>query len=132
MKYILILILISFSTKMIKDKMHDIGILKALGCLNNTIGVIFGLQLCLIAAFTIILSTLGYFVFIGLANAVLIESLKTLAPTHIVLDLKFLTFKLNIVVVNALLVTLLTIISLVVPMIKIYKIKPVKIIKAKE
>ena len=128
----IIFIMISFSTKMVKDKMHDIGILKALGCKNNTIGIVFGLQLLLIAIFTILLSTVGYFFFIDLANDVLIESLKILAPTHIVLDLDFLTFKMDIAGINSLLVMVLTIISFVIPMLKIYRIKPVKIIKTKE
>ena len=47
----------------------DIGILKALGCKNNTIGIVFGLQLLLIAIFTIILSTVGYFFFIDFFTA---------------------------------------------------------------
>jgi ABC-type antimicrobial peptide transport system permease subunit len=128
----IIFILISFSTKMVKDKMHDIGILKALGCKNSTIGIIFGLQLLLIALCTIILSTIGYFFFIDLANDVLIESLKILAPSHIVLDLDFLTFKINVVGVNSLLVVILTIVSFIIPMLKIYNIKPVQIIKTKE
>lgn len=128
----IVFILISFSTKMIKDKIHDIGILKALGCKNNTIGIVFGLQLLLIALCTIILSTIGYFFFIDLANDVLIESLKVLAPSHVVLDLDFLTFKMNIVYINSLLVIILSLISFVIPMLKIYKIKPVQIIKAKE
>jgi ABC-type lipoprotein release transport system permease subunit len=128
----IIFILINFSTKMVKDKMHDIGILKALGCKNSTIGIIFGLQLLLIALCTIILSTIGYFFFIDLANDVLIESLKILAPSHIVLDLDFLTFKINVVGVNSLLVILLTIVSFIIPMLKIHNIKPVQIIKTKE
>ena len=44
---------------MIKDKLHEIGILKALGTKNITVGIIFGLQIALIAILTIILSTLG-------------------------------------------------------------------------
>ena len=51
----IILILVNFSTKMIKDKLHDIGILKALGCKNHNIGLIFGLQIILIALLTILL-----------------------------------------------------------------------------
>lgn len=128
----IVFILISFSSKMIKDKMHDIGILKALGCKNMSIGTVFGLQLLLIALCTIVLSIVGYFFFIDLANDVLIESLKVLAPSHIVLDLEFLTFKINIAGINSLLVIVLTLISFVMPMMKIYKIKPVQIIKAKE
>jgi len=58
--------------------------------------------------------------------------LKILAPSHIVLDLDFLTFKINVVGVNSLLVILLTIVSFIIPMLKIYNIKPVQIIKTKE
>ena len=79
-----------------------------------------------------ILSTIGYYFFIGLANDVLIESLKVLASDHVVLDLDFLTFKMSIVGINSLLVLVMTIVSFVIPMLKTYSIKPVQIIKAKE
>lgn len=128
----IVFILVSFSSKMIKDKMHEIGILKALGTQNKSIVIVFGLQIILIAVLTIIMSTLGYFFFIDLANDVLIESLKVLAPSHIVLDLDFLSFKLDVVAINVILISILATVSLVVPMIKIKNIKPVKIIKAKE
>ena len=128
----IIFILVSFSTKMIKDKMHDIGILKAIGTQSKTIGRIFGLQIILIAILTILMSTFGYYYFIDMANDVLVESLRKLAPTHVMLDLDFLTFKLNVVNINIVLILLLGILSLFIPMLKIRKIKPVKIIKTKE
>ena len=105
---------------------------KALGMQNKAIGTVFGLQICLIALLTIIMSTLGYFLFIDLADDVLIESLRQLEPSHIVLDLDFLTFKLPVVGMNVLLIVVLCILSLFVPLIKIKNIKPVQIIKAKE
>lgn len=125
-------ILISFSTKMIKDKYHEIGILKALGCKNSAVSVIFGLQLLLIMVLTIIMSILGYLLFIGAANDVLVSSLKELAPNRVVLDLEFLTFKPMIALINSLLIVVLTVVSFVIPMLSIYNIKPVKIIKSKE
>ena len=128
----IIFILVSFSTKMIKDKMHDIGILKAIGTQSKTIGRIFGLQIILIAILTILMSTFGYYYFIDMANDVLIASLKELAASHIVLDLDFLTFKLSVVNINVILILFLSILSLFIPMLKIRKIKPVKIIKTKE
>ena len=128
----IVLILVSFSSKMIKDKMHEIGILKALGTQNSSITSVFGLQVVMIALLTILMSTIGYFFFIDLANDVLIESLKQLAPSHIVLDLDFLTFKIDIALTNMLLILALALVSLLVPMLKIKSIKPVKIIKAKE
>ena len=128
----IIFILVNFSTKIIKDKMHDIGILKALGTQNKSVGVVFGIQIILIAIVTMLMSTIGYYFFIDLANDVLIASLKELAPSHVVLDLDFLTFKMDVVGFNVLLIIALSLISLVIPMIKIKNIKPVKIIKTKE
>ena len=128
----IIFILVSFSTKMIKDKMYDIGILKALGTQNKSVVVVFGLQIILIAIVTILLSTIGYYFFIDLANDILITSLKELAPGRVMLDLNFLTFKLDVAGFNIVLIIMLALVSLIIPMIKIKKIKPVKIIKTKE
>lgn len=127
-----IFILVNFSSKMINDKMHEIGILKALGTKNSSIGAIFGLQVALIAIFTCILASAGYYFFIDLANDVLIESLMRLAPNSVVLDLDFLTFNLPIAIKNCILVIILAAISLIVPFIKIRFIEPVKIIKSRE
>ena len=127
-----IFILMSFSSKMIKGKMHEIGIMKALGAKNSSIGVVFGLQVALIAILTCILASAGYFVFIDLANEVLVESMMRFNPSGVVLDLKFLTFQPKIAVENCILVGILALISLVLPMIRIKAIKPVKIIKAKD
>ncbi len=127
-----IFILVNFSSKMINDKMHEIGILKALGTKNGSIGVVFGLQVVLIAILTCILATAGYYFFIDIANDVLIESLMRLAPNSVVLDLDFLTFQPKIALDNCILIFILALASLIFPMAKIKAIKPVKIIKAKE
>lgn len=55
----IIMILSNFSIKMIKDKYHDIGIIKALGTQNKSIGNIFGIQIFMIAILTILMSILG-------------------------------------------------------------------------
>ena len=127
-----IFILMNFSSKMINDKMHEIGILKALGTKNGTIGVVFGLQVMLIALLTCGLSTLGYYLCLDVANDILIESVKSIAPSWPMLDLQFLTFRPRIAVENCILIFALALISLIFPMISIKAIKPVKIIKTKE
>jgi ABC-type lipoprotein release transport system permease subunit len=127
-----VFIMVNFSSRMIHEKMHEIGILKALGVKNHSIVSIFGMQVLLIAVLTCGLATAGYYVFIGTANDVLINSLKELAPSHIVLDLNFLDFHASISIFNCILVFALSVISLIFPMIKIKMIKPVKIIKAKD
>ena len=128
----IVFILVSFSMRMIQDKLHDIGILKALGTQNKTIGTIFGLQIFLIAILTIIMSTIGYYYFVGIANDVLVASLKEFATTRVVLEFNFLVFKHSIVYMDIILILTLSILSLFIPMLKIRKIKPVKIIKIKE
>lgn len=127
-----IFIMVNFSTRLIHTKMHEIGILKALGTQNNTIGTIFGLQIGLIAILTCFMATVGYYFFIDAANSVLLDSLKRIASHRIVLDLKFLTFQHNIALKDCLLIVALAILSLAIPLIKIKNIKPVKIIKTKE
>ena len=127
-----IFILVNFSTKMITDKMHDIGILKALGTKNRTIATIFGIQVGLIVLLTCALSTVGYYLFVDVANDVLIDSIRTIAPTWIVLDLQCLVYDPMIAFMNCMLILGLAAASLIFPMIKIKAIKPVKIIKAKE
>lgn len=127
-----ILIILNFASKMVSDKMHDIGIMKALGTQNRIISTIFGLQVALIAILTSFMSTVGYFIFIDMANTVLFESLKRLAPLKVVLDLDFLTFKPIIAVINCIAIFILSLLALLLPLIKIKLIKPVKIIKAKE
>lgn len=128
-----IMIFVSFSSKAIKDKMHEIGILKALGTKNGTIFRVFGLHVGLIALITSTLSTVGYYHFIDLANTVLFESMTELvSDTHTVLNLKFFSFMPTVAVMNCVLIFALALLSLVVPMIKIKQIKPVKIIKAKD
>lgn len=127
-----ILIFVNFSIKMIKDKMHEIGILKALGTKNRSIVVIFGLHVALITILTCLMSILGYLIFIDLANDVLVESLTKLASHRVILNLEFLTFKPKIALINCIMIIILAIISLLPPMIRIKKIKPVKIIKTRD
>lgn len=127
-----VFILVNFASKMIRDKMHEIGILKALGTKNGAIIIVFGLQVFLVALLTAGLSTVGYYYFIDFANDVLFQSMQQLVPNQVVLDLDFFVFMPKVAIINCLLVFALSAISLITPMLKIKAIKPVKIIKAKE
>ena len=127
-----VFIFVSFSTKMIRDKLHEIGIMKALGTGKGTINTIFGLQIGLIAVFTLVVSGLGYYFLIGLANDLFIISLREMVPSQLVLDLDVLVFIPKLVADNALLVIVLAMVSLLVPMSRISKIQPVKIINNRD
>ena len=130
--FAVVFVLINFSTKMISDKMHDIGILKALGTKNKSVAVIFGLQVLLIAILTCIISTIGYYVVLDLANEMLVKSLRKIAAERILPEVDFLTFELDVILYNCLLTFALSILSLIIPLMKIKRIKPVKIIKTRD
>ena len=127
-----ILLLINFSYKMINDKMHEIGILKALGTKNIAIAFIFGLQIFLIALFSCVISTIGYYIFIGFSNDLLIDSILSFSPKLIIMKLDFLQFKFSIASSNCSLIVVLSLISFIIPMVKVKLIEPVKIIKTSE
>lgn len=127
-----IFILTNFSVKMIKNKMHDIGIMKALGAKNRTIYSIFGLQLSLVSIISCILSTIGYYLLIGITNDTLLRSFMKISPNALILDIEFIHFNYIIVIINIILIIFLTLISLIIPILIIRRIQPVKIIKAKE
>ena len=92
----------------------------------------FGFQLLFLALCTVVRSVLGYWLFVGVANSVLVDSLQVLAPGRVVLDLDFLKFTPTIAIMDAILVFVLGAISFVFPMLKIHKINPVQIIKTRE
>jgi ABC-type antimicrobial peptide transport system permease subunit len=127
-----VFIFVTFSTKMIRDKLHEIGIMKALGTDRGTINVIFGLQIALIAVFTCVVSSLGYYFVVEPANTLFVASLREMVPSQLVLDLDVLVFIPEVVRDNAILIAVLSVISLAFPMSKIGKIQPVKIINSRE
>jgi ABC-type lipoprotein release transport system permease subunit len=126
------MIFISFATKMIKDKLHEIGILKALGTDSGTVSFIFGLQIVLVAVTTCILGTIGYSFLVDVSNNLLIVSLRGLTSSQLVLNLRFLVFHPVVVLRNYALILFLTIISMLIPLVKISRIQPVKIINDRE
>ena len=127
-----VLILISFGIKNVKSTMYEIGVLKALGCRFKNFIVMFGLHTIVMVILTSIMSVIGYKVFADLANSILVESVQRFAPSHILLNLKFITFDLELILGDILLVILISIVSTTIPMMLLKKIKPIAIIKAKE
>lgn len=127
-----IFIFVNFSTKMIRDKLHEIGIMKALGTDRGTINTIFGVQIGLIALFTCLIAGAGYYFLVEPANTLFILSLREMVPSQLVLDLDVLVFLPKVLGATVLLIVLLAIISLAAPMSKIGKIRPVQIINNRD
>ena len=127
-----VFIFVSFSTKMIQDKLHQIGILKALGTDRGTINFIFGMQIGLIAVCTCLISGVGYYFLVEPANSLFVTSLREMVPSQLVLDLDVLVYIPEVLLQNVLLIAILAVISLVIPMSKIGNIQPVKIINTRQ
>lgn len=127
-----VFILTNYSTRLIKSKIQQIGILKAIGAKSKTIGLVFGIQILLIAVLTALLSLLGYYVFIDFTNDLLLSSFQTVISGKMILDLDFIAFSPAVVLQSCILIFVLAIISFIYPMIKIRKLDPVNIMKTKE
>lgn len=127
-----VFIITSFGVKNIKSKMYEVGVMKALGCKLSSFFVIFGLHTLLIAFTTIVAFVVGYVAFANVANHILLESLKAITPTKIMLDLQFIKFNWQLALINSAVVVFISIVSTIIPIILLRRIKPVTIIKAKE
>mgnify|MGYP006342134185 FL=1 len=127
-----VFIITSFGVKNIKSKMYEVGVMKALGCKLSSFFVIFGLHTLLIAFTTIVVFVVGYVAFANVANHILLESLKAITPTKIMLDLQFIKFDWQLALINSAVVVFISIVSTIIPIILLRRIKPVTIIKAKE
>ncbi len=127
-----VFVLMNFSTRLIKNKMHEIGILKALGAKSRTIGIVFGIQVLLIAILTAIISIISYSFLIGLTNDLLINSFQTVISGKMILNLEFFAFSPAVVWQSCILILVLAVISFLLPMIRIRRLNSVDIIRAKE
>ena len=127
-----VFVLISFGIKNIRSTMYEIGVLKALGCRFVSFIFIFGLHTLVIVCMTSVMSVVGFKWFAGISNTVLVESVKQLAPTQIMLNLNFIKFDWDLILKDVYLVMVISIVSTIIPMMLLKRIKPIAIIKAKE
>ena len=125
-------IIVSFGVKNIKSNMYEIGVLKAIGCKSNKFAFMFILHTLLMVVFIILFSYCGYYMFSGIANTVLVESIKKFAPSYMVIDLKFISFNHVIMLYDSFVVFIIAILSTFIPVNILRKIEPITIIKAKE
>lgn len=124
-----VLVLMNYSSRLINNKMQEIGILKALGMKNHIIGLIFGLQVLFIALCTSGFTVLGYALLVNKTNDILVDSLQNFAFGKMIPNLDFIVFRSDIAVENILLIFVLAFVSFIVPMIKIWALNPIDIIK---
>ena len=127
-----IVVIISFGLKNVRSNMYEIGVLKALGCKFSRFAIMFTLHTLVISVLLFGFSLLGLYVVSDLANTILTESLKQLAPNYIILNLNFIKFNFDLILRDNLLISGIAFISTLVPIIFLKQIKPITIIKAKE
>lgn len=123
--------LAAFGANVIQRNKYQIGIIKSLGGKTNQLARIFLAQLLVVGAMIFALSGVGIWAATGVANNILMTSMKT----HMNIDIfhyEIIDFFPDLAAIDLVLVVLLTIVSSLVPLIAVHKIKPINIIKAKE
>ena len=127
-----IIILMNYGIKLIQERKHEIGVLKALGIKDGDLSFIFGLQMILLIILIISLYVVGSIVFIDLSNQILVKSLLELAPNYFLLTFDVLYLKVKYLIQNSILIIGIILISFIVPLLNLKALKPTNIIKAKE
>ena len=127
-----VLLLIRYGRKVVKDRMYEIGVIKALGGKTRSFVLIFGLQVVVLGAMICLFTFAGAGVFVDIANDILIASWGSVIDSYIVTDMQILLIDRNMVLLDAGAVMLLSLLATVIPIIFLNRIKPISIIKAKE
>lgn len=127
-----VLILVRFGRKIVKDRIYEIGVIKALGGKTRSFLLIFGLQVVALGAIICLFTVLGAEVFVNLANDILIISWQSMIDSYIITDMQVLLIDKKMVFADVGAVMLLSLLATVIPIISLNRIKPIGIIKAKE
>ena len=129
----MIALLVFVNVKTIREKMKEIGIIKALGGTNSDILFIFSLQQIVMTLLIILFYTILLFPFMYLANKLVVFSVVKFTVSALLLKTtSLLIFKPIYYIYNILTIICISLISIIFPLLKLHKIKPVEIIKAKE
>ena len=127
----LVVYLINFGVRGVKQNSYQIGVIKALGGRSRDVENIFVLRTFLIGAIVSVLSVLGSIAFIKIADSILLASVES------VVQMKFTALTIievlpSLLVIDGLLMLALAVLSSLIPALTLRKIKPIQIIKAKE
>ena len=126
------LMLINFGRRAVRRRMHEIGIIRALGGRTKHISGSFILQVFYAGLITCTLSILGMMFLDGIINSILLEGLMTFLGTDKLSHLVIIQFNPFITLIDITTVLVITLIAAMVPILSIHRIKPIKIIKSKE
>lgn len=125
-------ILVQFSIKNIRDKIKEIGVIKALGGRSFDLMLIFGFQTFVVGILVMMFFVGLSFVFVSFSNSILTTSLVKLAKNVLILNLSFLSVKWEYLLIDCLLAFGIVVVSFIIPMLMLRSVKPTKVIKADE
>lgn len=128
----ILFMLILFSVRNVNDKIYEIGVMKALGCKQSRFVLMFSLHTFFLAIVICLVSIFGILITYDFANTILVESIKILAPSHMLIELQFITFNWNYILQDSIIIFVVAIISTIISILRLQSIKPISIIKAKE
>ena len=112
--------------------MYEIGILRALGCKNQTVALMFMLNMGIVALIIAFISIAGVRILDPMLNSMLIDNLENMLNTALIKNLKILRFNFLSAVVDMLTVILLSFLSSARVFLACRKVKPINIIRSKE
>ena len=127
-----IFLVIYFGLKTVNKRMYEIGIIRGLGGKNRSLAWMFALQIIITAIVTCILSYVGLYVFVNLADEVLVRALMASSSGYTMLDIELISFNVPIIMADCGGVMLISLLSTLLPLLSLRKVKPINIIKAKE
>ena len=128
----LVIVIVKFGLDIVRRKIYEIGVIKALGGRSSSFIVIFGIQVIVFGLLVCLFAQLGMYFFVGIANDVLVTSLQTLASSRIMMDIEILAFDWPLIFTDSIFAFALCILSSLAPLVALHRVKPINIIKAKE
>ncbi len=129
---ICVLLLMNFGMGNVKNRIYEIGVLRALGGKNSNIGKLFVVQMLFVSLIICVLTSVSMFFATAFSNQLLANNFLTYLNNPILQNIKIINFSPIIMFIDLLLVLIITIISSFAPVRKLRKIKPTNILKAKD
>ena len=127
----IVLFLVLFGIRSIKENSYQIGVIKALGGRNNDIQRIFVLKTCIIGVIVAVVASFASIFFVRFANKILIASIETVIGMN-TNGLEVIRVIPSLITLDGAMMIVLSLVSALVPVIMLKSIKPVEIIKTKE
>lgn len=127
-----VLVLLNFGRKIVRSRVYEIGIIRALGGGKVEVLKVFLLQLLFASSLICVISIGGLFGISALANSILSSSLVKVTQNAAFKGMALLVANPTTFIVIVAVVILVTILSALIPLIMLSRIKPLNIIKSKE